>query len=123
MKYKLTKSVVFHTQDDADILRRLEEAGKLRDGAFSPFIRSLLRQWVYGNTPVHSGECPPAPAGDIQLAIAQALDERHLTLGAIRQAMDAALSGIRIESATLPEAPETEEQPDWFDLLEEATIL
>lgn len=120
MKYKLTKSVVFHTQDDADLLRRLEEAGKLRDGAFSPFIRSLLRQWVYGNTPVYSGECPPA--GDIQLAIAQALDERHLTLGAIRQAMDAALSGIRLGTGA-PAGLETEaEQSDWFDVLEEAIL-
>lgn len=120
MKYKLTKSVTFHTREDAELLRRLEEAGKLRDGAWSPFVRSLLRQWAYGAT-VPAGELAPA-GGDIQLAVAQALDERNLNLGAIRQVMEATLSGIRIESALLPETPEAEEQPDWFDLLEGAIL-
>ena len=116
MKYKLTKSVTFHTREDAELLRRLEEAGKLRDGAWSPFVRSLLRQWAY------SGAAPVPAGADIQLAVAQALDERNLSLGAIRQVMEATLSGLQVESAPLPEAPEAEEQPDWFDLLEGAIL-
>jgi hypothetical protein len=152
MKHKLTKSVTFHRLDDAAILEKLEREGKFKKGAWSPFVRALIRQWAAGPTfspdpeavrqivreeverrhPVNGNGGPvssslkgtdPSPAA-IHQAIAQALDERKLSLQFIRQAMEGVVrSAPAIEDDGRGRTPAEADDADWFEtVLDEALV-
>ena len=120
MRYKTTKSVVFHTKNYARLIAWLEQTGKFNKGTWSDFVRSCLEDRMFAELAGKKSSGAIAPSFDVALmqqaaqngigaashpangaaaispdviaqAVGQALDARQLNLAIIRQTIDAAL--------------------------------
>jgi len=144
MRYKLTKSVTFHEVDDQDLLAWLRESGKFDRYKWSPFVRRCLTQCmaeekadqgrvaapayaaVNGNSNGHlgGGGLPSDAAQTVAQVVAQALDERDLSLQAIRQMFDAAIESAGVGGANGAPEVEGDDGETWMiDMLQEEMVL
>ncbi len=131
MRYKLTKSVTFNEIEHDELLTWLRESGKFEYNIWSPFVRRLLEEYMHqekrrdSKLPAANGNGHNSNGhghAETRQVIAQALDERQLSLSDIRRTFESVLQSVPLV-ASEADVGTTPDDQDWFNRLDDSLVI
>ena len=135
LEHKLTKSVTFNEIEHAELLTWLRESGKFERNIWSPFVRHCLEKCMreersgefhLANGNAHNGKGNSTGHDATRQVIAQALDERQLSLSEIRRTIESVLQSLPLVTSEGEAGNANDAAPDdqdWFNQLDDSLVV